>query len=273
MAVPIPLQELTLWDALSSEERHSIASEIAQSLPTPWHFVRMETHTLGGVAHEIALFDYYDNDFALIPGSQDVTLGYDPAHPWIPTPELLPDIQSTKEFIGDDFIAGSMTPLRHVGIAPFLIEVRPTQATWVDELEESDSLEAADIAATYRRDGFRLPTSDEWEYSCAAGTRTLWRWGDTIPFPESGQTKDWKEDSKPNAFGLIINSDTYWTEMCDGGELRAGDGGVSACGGYGVVVTWIPLASPYQEDDHSFRMAPTEYGEQMNIRRVWSLSG
>ncbi len=42
-------------------------------------------------------------------------------------------------------------------------------------------LSAAQIQAYVAQDGFRLPTSDEWEYARAAGARTLWRWGDEIP--------------------------------------------------------------------------------------------
>jgi hypothetical protein len=39
----------------------------------------------------------------------------------------------------------------------------------------------ADAAEGVRRSGFRLCTSDEWEYACAAGARTLFRWGDRFP--------------------------------------------------------------------------------------------
>ncbi|MBX3170467.1 MAG: hypothetical protein KF760_23880 [Candidatus Eremiobacteraeota bacterium] len=35
----------------------------------------------------------------------------------------------------------------------------------------------ADLASQ----GFRLPSADEWEYACAAGSRTLFHWGDHVP--------------------------------------------------------------------------------------------
>ena len=44
--------------------------------------------------------------------------------------------------------------------------------------------------------GFRFPTSNEWEYACAAGSRSLFRWGnDTpnfpIPRPDTQESRVW----------------------------------------------------------------------------------
>ena len=79
------------------------------------------------------------------------------------------------------------------------------------------------VVAFLKQQGFRLPSSDEWEYACAAGSRTLFYWGDwefltaeNTPVPYAF----------PNAFGLSIANNPYHWEYCsDPNVMRGGDGG------------------------------------------------
>jgi hypothetical protein len=96
--------------------------------------------------------------------------------------------------------------------------------------ERAMELTHADLAEPLRANGFRFPTSDEWEYAC--GGDTLFRWGDHVPcdryptdespeeaawrwwvlsggkleYPEGGFVSDWDDHRRPNAFGLFIAS-------------------------------------------------------------------
>lgn len=110
-----------------------------------------------------------------------------------------------------------------------------------------------EIVSSSRQYGFRPPTSDEWEYDCSAGSRTLWRWGNECPlytFPsdivhEEQRTRSWDLNIRPNAFGLTIAFDDYSPELCEDGIKRGGDGGGSTCGGAGFLAAWLTLASAY----------------------------
>jgi hypothetical protein len=93
-----------------------------------------------------------------------------------------------------------------------------------------------DLAARMEGSGLRLPTSDEWEYACGAGSPHLFRWGNY--WPEACQ--------RPNFFGLRIAEDPYHVDLISNEPLaRGGDGGCACCGGYGEFFEWLPLATAY----------------------------
>jgi hypothetical protein len=130
----------------------------------------------------------------------------------------------------------------------------------------------------WAQDGFRLPTPDEWEYACAAGTRTLWRWGNDYPVrdhPQNYQRKSvdfWNKHMLPNAFGLTMPYDPYeWEDTTIVGEYRGGDGGGRYCGGGdSVFELWITLSSFFRKrPGHKAHYHPESLGD--GLRRVFPL--
>lgn len=143
--------------------------------------------------------------------------------------------------------------------------------------ERSRTRTFTEMVAEIEATGFRLPTSDEWEYLCGCGAQTLFRWGDHCPcdryptdispaesewrrkwvqsggrleYPREGFVSDWDHHLRPNAFGIFIASDPYQSEMvAEAGITRGGDGGGSICGGVGFFMAWLTLATFYFEDD------------------------
>ena len=133
----------------------------------------------------------------------------------------------------------------------------------------------AEVSAGLAARGFRLPTSDEWKYACAAGTRTLFRWGDDCPLLrlpiadewDPPKLEAWDLHEQPNAFGLALSGNPYNWELCaEPGLIRGGDGGGAICGGDGPVAGWITLASAYAIRWNHDKL----YGA--HVRRVYTLA-
>jgi hypothetical protein len=254
------LPTLDEWDQLDGAEQEEIARRLATWLPSPFRYVEVKRYALGSQEHSVAFFDWTGALFALIPGGE-VTLGYDPSQPFIPDSVQL---RSWREFadrwLGEQdhdlqaYLVTFLTPIRQVTMQPFLLEVtsRALDAEYnlrgptPSLLEDAPTFATAD--ALVRSEGFRLPTSDEWEYACAAGSRTLWRWGDwyppiDMPSPDDEQPR-WTKHLQPNAFGLTIARWPYDWEFCATvGRMRGGDGGTALHGGAGHFIEWLTLVS------------------------------
>ena len=268
------LHDLQTWDRIETHERLGAAQDVARQLPTSFHFLRLRAYSLGTQNHEVAFFEHKGARFALLPGGR-IELGYDFQRS---TPGTLARVSSREELaLGNEpprdqitYLERHLSQVRMVDMAPMLYEVeaRPfellsddVQTAWQLGGKRSKGLLA----------GFRLPSPDEWEYACASGSRTLFRWGNDWPGCRPQDAMHWDLHQCPNAFGLLMNTSLTNLEVCDGIQFRGGDAGQSLVRRQSSYLeSWLPFASSYvvsEEDELSDWCV-----EDLLVRRVWPLS-
>ncbi|MFF0390243.1 hypothetical protein ACFYS8_16375 [Kitasatospora sp. NPDC004615] len=232
------LAELTFdqWRSFDLSTARQIAQQAADLAGGRVIAVETGEH-LGSRMHRV-LIDRNAQEFALIPGGQ-VTLGFD-LDTWQPTPEQAADYQeSLEQGFGNDpdlraHLARLLSPRRRVNLATVLMAVE----------DENLTEPPTDMPAVLAARGLRMPNSDEWEHACGAGANTLFRWGNDCPLDRIPYDDHTGPQHQPNALGLRIAHDTYRTELTsDLTAVHGGDGGESACGGYGHLLGWLPLAT------------------------------
>ncbi|MFJ1864578.1 hypothetical protein ACIOD1_08095 [Streptomyces sp. NPDC088097] len=234
------LAELTFehWRSLALADAERLAAEAALRVGGRVTLVDTVEH-LGGPLHRVRI-EREGTEFALVPGGT-VRLGFDP-DAWRPTPEQEADYADSLSQgfgFGPDLrahLTAELSPVRTVTLATVLMAVEDEEATAPPE----------EMPTVLAGRGLRMPRADEWEHACGAGTRTLFRWGDTCPLDEDPYGTGGIRH-EPNAFGLHIAYDSYRCELsAEGIALHGGDGGAGVCGGYGSVLAWLPLASAYR---------------------------
>lgn len=164
--------------------------------------------------------------------------------------------------------------VRQMGDPALRVRVSDDGRVDADEADPAQD-SSAGVAAALARDGFRLPSPDEWEYLCGASSRELFRWGphvrcDRYPTDVSPEESVWRRlwpwsggaqqpsrasgakglwlHRQANAFGLRIAFDPYKVELTDDPAItRGGDGGMTICGGSGFMAGWLALASAWTD--------------------------
>ncbi|MFD8911510.1 hypothetical protein [Streptomyces sp. NPDC059575] len=239
------------WRSLDVSTVRRLAEEVAGRVGGSVSEVGAGEH-LGGVWHRV-LIERGGQEFALIPGGR-VTVGFD-LDAWRPTPEQEADYAASVDAgfgYGPDLrahLAQVLSPRRTVTVPTVLMAVE------AEALTELPADTPDELAAR----GLRMPSADEWEHACGAGAGTLFRWGDACPFDRIPYGDRSGPQNDLNAFGLRIAHDTYSAELSqDSGAVHGGDGGESACGGYGTFLGWLPLATANRNPS----MAELVYGEE-----------
>ncbi|MFD5086956.1 hypothetical protein ACFVYP_09915 [Kitasatospora sp. NPDC058201] len=265
-----PLSSLTLaaWRRLDLATATRLAARAADVVGGRPEQVETVEH-LGAPLHRV-LVERGERLFALVPGGR-VTVGFDLAA-WQPSAELLDCYreESVSQGFGldDDLrlhLARYLSPHRTVTVPTLLMAV-----------EDEDLVEPlADTPAALAAEGLRLPHPDEWEHACGAGAGTLFRWGDEFPLDRGPYQDDTGPHTGPNAFGLRIAYDTYRSEITsDPGAIHGGDGGESVCGGYGIVLEWLPLATANRNTELAalvYGPDGTGMGDELSTRPVLDL--
>ncbi|MBQ1094599.1 hypothetical protein KBY55_00420 [Streptomyces sp. b94] len=247
----MPLADLTFeqWRAFAPSDARRAALDAAEAVNGRVTAVETVEH-LGASLHRVRV-EREGQEFALIPGGR-LTLGFD-LDTWQPTPEQAADYAESWD-AGFGYAPELRAHLVRV-LSPRRSVVLPTVLMAVED--ENMDAPPADIPVLLEARGLRMPTSDEWEHACGAGANTLFRWGHECPLDRIPYGDRVGPHNQPNAFGLRIAYDTYRTELTtDTTAVHGGDGGESACGGYGHLLAWLPLATANRQPD----MADFVYG-------------
>lgn len=279
------LATLERWDRTTSDEKRVVASRLEQVLAPKFRFLSLETSLLGDQRHTLATFATGDLTFTLLPGYVG-ELGYDPARQALPADltweydEFMAMTGTQTDNTFADYARTALTPLRSVTLRPFLVQTRPTSLERRHQQADGrwfvdQAPPRTDLLAQIATEGFRFPTSDEWEFACSGGSRALFRWGDTWPPIDwapnfQRQPSEWRADLMPNAFGLNIAQDPWHLEFCAEPHIvRGGDGGTSCSAGVGRYNVWLTLATSYC---WQFKQRIIDHPRAPLLRRVLDLS-
>jgi hypothetical protein len=217
-----PVRDATIGDLLVERSYHEVGARLAGT-----YDIASGEHTLGAEDAEALLGMLTSLQPADDPGVKTIIFfgsgnGNHPLH------------------IGDRLRINGMADLQRGG-GSTKFAVRCEEATSRAGLRDQVAVE-----------GFSLPTEDEWEYLCGGGSRTLFRWGNSLVESDTWYSagSDPNLLEVPNRQGLRIAYDQFQCEVVDAPVgVKGGDGGYSMHDGIGTLPMLFPLATFFRPDD------------------------
>jgi formylglycine-generating enzyme required for sulfatase activity len=199
---------------------------------------------------------------------------------WIEYAADSPEVTQIRENMSPHLILRSGPDVTYAGY----LRERTVGGTQIVELYQAMDYEG--LIAALGNTGFRLPTEDEWEYLCGGGSRSLYRWGESLlpevsgrfRIPAESQNIDIADEhylAGANQFGVAINFDPYKMEVVMDSPviLKGGDGGCAMCGGASRVVAFLSYATYSREGSGMDAMMRREVtGDYTISRRVLRLT-
>lgn len=287
---------LTEWNLFNKEKKLETIYKLIKNLSIPFKIKQLETFEQNHIKLETIILEYQEKEFVFVPGSENVTLGWDTEicdlgenikkvlqDSWTASKkEALEEIEYIKQqyepkikkavqsgYIKlseeiksemennlnhynweiniaqngfqyfNDILKKEMSPLRTATIPPVIVQRDIQKNIDTDKF-------------TYNKVSFSIPTEDEWEYLCNGGSRTFFRWGDTLEKELYQMYSIGTSDAsdffyQPNMFGLHIAYNPYVSEIViskKGYMVKTGDGGGALCGGAPPMYL-IPLFSAF----------------------------
>ena len=162
----------------------------------------------------------------------------------------------------NEHLSQCLSPMRTADIGDMIVEV---DSRYI----EGEALSLEQAVCSLKKGPFTLATEDEWEYLCNGGTRTLFRWGDTMDnviteiynIGTSNQSEEKSILGQPNMLGLLIAYDSYKNEIIDHTlYTKGGDGGCSLCGGNGAIYVLPCYTAFYRQSMDDFDDTSLEDG-------------
>ncbi|MBP2655181.1 MAG: hypothetical protein H6Q73_2750 [Firmicutes bacterium] len=168
-----------------------------------------------------------------------------------------------------EYVKENTSPLRTVDIGAMIVErdscYIPNDLSYHEFIKNPDKI-------TYPP--FTIPTEDEWEYLCGGGTRTFFRWGDSLDIPAIYAEQE-NIFYNYNMHGLHIAYDPYRLELIASERyVKGGDGGCSLCGGDGALYVAPCFSSFYRNKFGTIESLSKNFYTYRRIIRLsnWDIS-